>query len=53
MQSDSSTSIVNVKMSAPLFMTFKLKDSEKTIINISLSNTQKALDAVAGKVKTS
>jgi hypothetical protein len=38
-------------MLAPLFITFRLKDTEKNMRNINPLNIQKALDGIAGKVK--
>jgi hypothetical protein len=46
--SHSSTSIVNVKMLAPRFITFRLKDTEKNMRNINAFYIQKALDGIAG-----
>jgi hypothetical protein len=38
-------------MPAPLFITFRLKDTEKNMCNINPFYTHKALDGIAGKVK--
>jgi hypothetical protein len=39
---------VNVKMPTPLFIAFKLKDAEKTMLSISWFCIHKALNSVAG-----
>jgi hypothetical protein len=51
MRSNSCNSIVNVKMLAPCFITFKMKDTEKTMRNISPFYMQKELDGITVKVK--
>jgi hypothetical protein len=38
-------------MSAPRFITFRLKDTEKTLRNINLFYIQNSLDGIARKVK--
>jgi hypothetical protein len=40
-----------VKMLAPCFVTFKLKETEMSLRCINPFHIQKALDAIAGKVK--
>jgi hypothetical protein len=45
-----SKNIINVKMPAPRFVTFRLKDTEKTVRNINPFCIQKTLDNIADKV---
>jgi hypothetical protein len=40
-----------MKMPAPRFLTFRLKDTERNMTNINPFYIQKALDGIAGKVK--
>jgi hypothetical protein len=46
-----SKDIVNVKISAPRFATFRQNDTEKTTKNINPFYIQKAQDGIAGKAK--
>jgi hypothetical protein len=48
-----STSIVNVKMPAPRFITFRLKDTEKNMRNIDPFSYRRhgMVDGIPGKVK--
>jgi hypothetical protein len=43
-----SRNAVSVKLPAPRFVTFRLKDTDKTMRNVSPFFIQKALDGIAG-----
>jgi hypothetical protein len=45
-----SRSAVRVKLPASRFVTFRLKDSDRTVKNIGPFYIQKALDSMAGRV---
>jgi hypothetical protein len=49
---DPTIKAVNVRMPVPHFVTFKLKDADKTMRQINQFYIQKAVDAIAGKVKS-